>query len=74
MFNYICMHCNSVTSHITFSNSPAYPNPTRRILSPPTAYRAPNPPTPIMDEGTSDIFSSAVEERDDVAGGAGKVT
>jgi hypothetical protein len=60
-------------AYMTFSNSPAYPNPTFKIFSPPTLYKAPNPPTPTIEAGISDILSSA-EEILDEAGGGGNVT
>ena len=66
---------SSITAdYMTFSNSPAYLNPNFRIFSPPTVYNAPNPPTPTIDAGISDIFSSVEEEIVDGAGGGGNVT
>jgi len=62
-------------AYMTFSNSPAYLNPNFRIFSPPTVYNAPNPPTPTIEAGISDIlFSSVDEEIVDGAGGGGNVT
>jgi hypothetical protein len=60
--------------YITFSNSFAYPNPTFKIFSPPTEYKAPNPPTPIMEAGISDILPSSVGESDVGARGGNKTT
>jgi len=65
---------SSMDVYMTFSNSPAYLNPNFRIFSPPTVYNAPNPPTPTIDAGISDIFSSVEEEIVDGAGGGGNVT
>lgn len=62
------------TSYITFSSSPAYPKPNFRIFSPPTEYNVPNPPTPIIEGGISEILSSTEEEIFDVAGGGGNNT
>src|SRR5271170_1938176 len=59
---------------MTFSNSPAYPNPNFITFSPPTAYKAPNPPTPIIEAGISDILSSVVEEIVVAEGVGGNVT
>jgi len=65
---------SSIMDHMTFSNSPAYPNPNLRIFSPPIVYKAPNPPTPIIEAGISAIFSSAEEDIVDGAGGGGNIT
>ena len=62
------------TIYITFSNSFAYPNPTFNIFSPPTEYKAPSPPTPIIDAGISDILPSSVDEREVGTGGGNETT